>query len=462
MANNPFITQDDISPESLAGAEPFVDYGSAPYQPAMVDPSAVVATAQPIVTQPTAITQQGDPLTDIGQQYVGERQQAIGGEKQARINAINAIPNVMGTLSAYQKPDLSGDMEQLDTAAGKLRDIADLKTERVNELKSDIATFKKDLNDAKIEPNRLLANMNTQNKILAGVGMMLSGLTPHTMNASMSLINNAIANDVQAQKDMLGKKETLYSNALKLYGDELTASMVAETKLMEMAINKMEIKYKMATIPAMKAKLGMQLQSAYAAQAEQFAKLNNLVGQSASFDATRQLAGSDTRLTQTQNANLPKEVQQKSIIGLGGSAPTPKERDEVKKLFEGTMGLNRTIEQIIKIANKASTSGSFGVRETDSKALTNLLSELGQYQVIRSAFGVEKNLNLREIDAAKNVLKNPLQWNQRKSKLIKELRTLQGFVSNKFKEKATSSGFRGFPEEIEIGSQYDPTKLVNE
>jgi hypothetical protein len=440
-------------PTDMLAQDAIFNQALATEQAPIVQPIAQVA---PIIQSGVSEGQpQTATLSDIGNEYLGRTRQSLERERQLRELAVNTpLQTIGGTIPNYETPDI---------ATSNLQKIATLRDERVNQLKEDISKYKTELDDAKINPNRYFGSLSTGNKILAGIGLALSGLTPSSMHASMSLINNAIQNDVQAQRDLLGKKETLYSNALKLYGDEVTAATVAETKLMQMAIQKMEIKYKMATIPAMRAKIGAQLQGMYTAMADQEAKLGALAGKTASFDALNRLQTPKTgegRLNQETYAKLPKDVQQRSILGLGGAASSPKERDEVKRLFDATLGLNKTINNLVDVAERATTKGRFGLWETDSRAIADLLAELGQYQVIRSTFGVDKNLNMREIDAAKSALKSPLSWTERKDKIIKQLRTLQGFTSNKFKEKASTSGFTEFPEEIEIGAQYNPVQLA--
>jgi hypothetical protein len=57
--------------------------------------------------------------------------------------------------------------------------------------------------ESKIDPQRMLHNMNTGGKILTGIGMILSGMGSGTTgqpNLAMGVLNKAIDADIDAQK----------------------------------------------------------------------------------------------------------------------------------------------------------------------------------------------------------------------------------------------------------------------
>jgi hypothetical protein len=89
----------------------------------------------------------------------------------------------------------------------------------------------------KVDPNRMWNNMSTGNKVLAAIGVALSGIgaglmgRPDLANSGMSVIKSAIDKDIEAQKDELGKKQSLLSENVRRYGDLNTATQMTRMQL---------------------------------------------------------------------------------------------------------------------------------------------------------------------------------------------------------------------------------------
>jgi len=86
----------------------------------------------------------------------------------------------------------------------------------------------------KIDPNRLWHNMGTANKIGAGIGIILAGIgsgLTHTPNAALQVLHDAADKDIEAQKQDLGKKQTLYSMNLQKYRDQTLADNATRLQL---------------------------------------------------------------------------------------------------------------------------------------------------------------------------------------------------------------------------------------
>jgi hypothetical protein len=88
--------------------------------------------------------------------------------------------------------------------------------------------------EAKIDPNRYYANMDTGQKIAAGLGMILSGAGGAVSgqgNMAADLIQNAIHRDIEAQKSSKDSKLTLWKMNREALGNDLAANLATQNQL---------------------------------------------------------------------------------------------------------------------------------------------------------------------------------------------------------------------------------------
>lgn len=93
-----------------------------------------------------------------------------------------------------------------------------------------------DLQDPKsdIKPEHFWAEKSTFQKVVAGLGMVLSGIGSGLTgqpNMAAAFIQKAIERDIEAQKANLGKKESALSYGMKLYGNHVMAADYARSML---------------------------------------------------------------------------------------------------------------------------------------------------------------------------------------------------------------------------------------
>jgi hypothetical protein len=96
--------------------------------------------------------------------------------------------------------------------------------------------MERDLLDAKVNPNQFFEQKDTGQKILAGIGMLFSGIgagLTGAPNLAMDVINRAIDRDVDAQKFNIGKKQNYLSYYVKKTGDELIATNYMKADLLD-------------------------------------------------------------------------------------------------------------------------------------------------------------------------------------------------------------------------------------
>lgn len=88
-----------------------------------------------------------------------------------------------------------------------------------------------DVLNSKVDPNHYWNSMDTGNKVLAGIAMLLSGMGQGLIggeNTALKVIDKAIDRDIEGQKMDLNKKNTLLSRNLEITGN--MESALARTK----------------------------------------------------------------------------------------------------------------------------------------------------------------------------------------------------------------------------------------
>ena len=82
------------------------------------------------------------------------------------------------------------------------------------------------INSQQIDPNRVWSNKSIPSKISTVIGLALGGMGAgilHQENPVLKMLNQQIANDLDAQKTNLGKEQNLYSALNQHYGNQVEA-----------------------------------------------------------------------------------------------------------------------------------------------------------------------------------------------------------------------------------------------
>lgn len=110
------------------------------------------------------------------------------------------------------------------------------------QVKSD-QDFANLLQSKKTDPNRYLSNLGTGNKVLAGLSLFLggigSGLT-HQPNAALGVINKAIDDDIDAQKNDQSNVMNLWKMHHDALGNQIGATLQTKNNMLEMAKAKVD------------------------------------------------------------------------------------------------------------------------------------------------------------------------------------------------------------------------------
>lgn len=170
------------------------------------------------------------------------------------------------------------------------------------------------MND-KVDPNRVWNQSSTANKIvsvfsilMSGIGSGIAGGTQRNM--ALDVLDNAINQDIDAQKANIRKKESLYSENLRLLGDERQAALATKSQLLSVA---------QAQIQAIGLKTNSQ-----EAKAKELSALGQIEMQKAQIrqqlqkdQVVSQMAGGGTSMSDAQIQQMPEEIR-KRAVKVGG------------------------------------------------------------------------------------------------------------------------------------------------
>lgn len=222
-ALSPLSKPIDMNPEVATAAMPQAQEAPpAPVAQAPDQASAQAAAFQKLdsapVAQPQAQPQAAprgmasmiDPQTGLPSlQGMAQAQNSYEGAIQAGARGEMALnqeqARMMGQHAAFQQLALQ---EQQEWNRAKFAQL--------EKLSGDIA--KKE-----IDPNRYWNSRDSGAKMRAGIGIMLSGLSGASHNMAMDVIQKNIDRDIDSQKANLGKKQTLFSDNLRLLGEKTSA-----------------------------------------------------------------------------------------------------------------------------------------------------------------------------------------------------------------------------------------------
>lgn len=304
-------------------------------------------TMPPVQTPPS--TQDMGPMAAMTGTQIGSftpYTDSLEAVKKAQLDAAKAV----GAEGAAESLALQG-MDQQLRALPTQKDIINKNAQKDSDL------FKS-YQEAKIEPGRFFHNLSTGNKILAGIGVLLSGLGSGLSgkeNLAVQVVDDAINKDIDAQKNDQSNKYNLWKMNRERLGDDLSANLATRNQMYT------DVKYQL-----MKAASQFKGPQAMAAAAAANAKIDqelaqNRFLQSVLTPTTESTAGSEPGSEQAfinhNNAlrsasgmspliaQLYKENQSKYIpnIGVAKIAPTPADRTELMGYTDLTKAIDNAL-----------------------------------------------------------------------------------------------------------------------
>lgn len=215
---------------------------------------------------------------------------------------------------------------------------------QVKELNDQDQKLMQDVMSAKIDPDRIWNNTSTGNRVLAGISIILGGLsqgmTGARSNPAMDVINNAIDRDIDAQKANLQKKSNLLSYNLNKYG-RLDAAMAA-TRMQLLSITQAQINKTAAMSQS-----SVALNSAKLANAQIDMQKAQLAQSIAGQQTMQNVLQSPGGIPPSMIMRLPENVRETLVMMPNGNffpATSKADAERVKKNTENFAGIQKTVQ----------------------------------------------------------------------------------------------------------------------
>ena len=238
---------DDLFGTTLTGAaSKAVDYANKIYD--MTSPENIQAAkdAQNAIKTPQSAAEKADirnpasaasALADEANEKQADVNQKVAQENpfqktemdkalQNEKNAHTAEAKAIGSQGNAEKNAMQAIQEKIDAMPTQ--------AEILNKYDADQKRLYDAYANKTIDPNRFLHNMGTGSKILAGIGMLLSGFgagAGKTSSAAQQVISNAINQDIEAQKNDQQQAHTLWSMNREALGSDLAANLATQNQL---------------------------------------------------------------------------------------------------------------------------------------------------------------------------------------------------------------------------------------
>lgn len=292
---------------------------------------------QGIPNQGIAAQQPQPPQDDIFGTRTALEQTAKGiGEQKAGIKGAAEAASEQGAREA--KTLQSGINQEQQIFNNYNKHISDLDMER--------KAFQQDIQQSHIDPNRVIGNMNTGQKIATGIGLILGGMgaVAGQPNLAQEMLQKTIDRDIEAQRVNIGKKESLLNANMKQFGNLNDAMSMTRMMMTDVLSNKLKMAAAQTTDPMAKARALQEAGKLDADTANNMAQLaarrSLLSGGSGKADPEKvvnllvpehQRAEANKELTVAQNMSKSKDLalgnfDRVNNMVLGG-ALSPHQRD---------------------------------------------------------------------------------------------------------------------------------------
>ena len=238
-----------------------------------------------------------------------------------------------------------------------------LQQERTNQLQTQAQKMEQSIDDYKkasvIDPNKFWANKTTGDKVMASIAIFLGGLGSG-QNQALSVIDNAITRDIEAQKQAaLGAKgkfegeNNIYRNMMDQFQNEtaaFTASRLAALNIAEMQLKKAE-----SGTANLQAKA--RAQQAMGQLGLQKVKLQQELLQQVQFSPQAMAADEQTKSIM----RLPKDMQSEAFKELGEYKGLQSIKSQLEKDYKELIDLSTLKE---KVTSPFQTSSKMDLAQT--------------------------------------------------------------------------------------------------
>ena len=248
--------------------------------------------------------------------------------------------------------------------------------------------------NAKIDPNHY---WNNHSRVSAAIGVMLSGLGQGLMksgsNMALDFINKRIEDDISAQKDDLGKRQSLLTYNLSKYKDIRLAQDVTRQQMGTMFQAELAKGAAQANSPIAAANATIAIQGLKQQGAAQRLQMSQSIAQ---MEAAKTLASGGGSAQGVNMELLPEALRERVVPLDGGRLGVARNPGEAKDLRDTFSGMNDFQNKLAKVKTfMQNKGGNFALWPTQDKAeaaaLNNdlLMTYNGMSEGIKRLTGIE-------------------------------------------------------------------------
>lgn len=414
-----------------AEAMPSVTEGAIPQGvPAMPSPEQAAAAQMPTVDQaamaPTA--QRAPAVMPVTPEETFAPEKTA--TQQQPVDALSRYKAALQQIGSAKEAEGAATIKAISEAQAKIDNLA--KTEMLPSAAEIIKSYEKPLNDLqqayvekKIDPRNYYKNRTTGQKIMSGIGMLLSGFGAGISgqeNLAFKMLQKAVQDDVDAQKEDKEEKMNLYKMNLGQMKNKLEARAATEAQVWT------GVKYDLQKAAA---KAYSQTAKAEALKAIALVdnEIQNKKDEMALFQPTKESTGgfaADTEAAyvnhmnalrikavqskNTQLSELAKDMEGYLLPGVGVAKVKidPKVRETLSTLTNAKTGLTQAMAWIAK--EGPTLTGTVA----DAKA-QRIFQSLIQQQKEANKLGVP---NAKDIEMLEELVANPGSWRSDKAMAI--------------------------------------------
>ena len=431
-----FLRQQSLDPNNMIPTIPVDQNMSVPpisAIPSMQTPELPYNLPQPNIVpvgpSPASVGPQFNPL-DLQMQTFDKQAGAINAVKNADLEQNQAIRNaITPTMLTPEQIKLNNDkIQEIQTQQlMKQKDIEN-KTTTVNSL---LDTYGK----AEVDPKRFWNNLDTGNKIMAGVSIFLGGLKGGENNA-LKIIDRAIDADIAAQKSNIEKQGGKITQERGLLADlrgQLGSMQSAESMYHAIAATNVQNQLSIAAARSGDQKVKAQADMAISQLDQAKTKFLTDAIQTAQSNAAEAALSPIT----TQDQMLLKAMNNPAkaalfVRGPGFSGFVNGDKADATKIKDATVFATTSLNKIDRMM-----SFDRSAPLSDVKAEAEVLNGILKGN-LRNFFNGTARLNEEDRAVLDDIIANPANVFQAHGK--KKLETLKDAILNKLHEDAKTYG----------------------
>lgn len=259
-----------------------------------------------------------------------------------------------------------------------------------------------DIANSHIDPKRYLSSLSTGSKIQNGIGLILGGMgagLTHGPNLAYNYLQSQIQNDLDAQKNDLGKKETLLSHNFQQTGDLREAYNMTKLQNNDILASHLRMTADQTSDPIAKAR-AMQI---YGMTMQNSAQLQHQMA----ITKMQQNAFGGQGGTNNSMAleSMTPEMRERAVQLPGGGMKLAITKDgakEVRQQIQTMQPINDSLDELERLGPSALIPGS-----PENQKAKSIQAQL--IPLVNENAGL-KRLSSEDINNIKNMLKDPTSF----------------------------------------------------